>query len=144
MFVPLGMEALDLLTEWRNDAAKLCSVKDRLGWIEITLPYSTLTDMFIRVYARVDADGRFTVSDLADLSNDEYDVRDNLSAQPFLRAQELLDRGHYSNIYKSGVSFVIAVKSKDMLTSALHDMAEFIQLSVNTAVLHEQRHPVTA
>lgn len=133
------MDAQDILQAWRKDSAELASTKGRVGWIELTLPFSTLTDKFVRVYIKHGAVGDYIISDNGDLHNDEYEVGeyDSPSSQPYQQAQALVQAGHYENIKQEGEGFYWRVTNPDLLTSALFDMAQFIQLSVNVAALHQ-------
>lgn len=135
------MDAQQILADFRQDTADLTSTRQRPGWLEFSLPYSTITSKFVRVYVRHQgATGHYILSECGDLAEDEYEVsEDNDSPLPYLRAQELLERGNYPRVYCEADTFYWRVTNAEMLTSAMHDMAEFIQLAVNLAAFQQQR-----
>ena len=135
------MNATELLARWQADAAQLASARLNGVWQEITLPYSTLSSKFVRVFVQANSDGSFLLSDLCDLTQDTYEVGDELTA--FHAAIDLTERkvapgGCYC---QSGAVFC-RVKNIDVLTAHLFDVAQLLQLVVNLAVLAKQTGPV--
>ena len=139
------MTAQDILNAWNRDAKAITTIQSRPDrWFQVTLPFSTLSDKLISIYVRKEFAGWFTISDHRDLINDAYEVRDNESALPFMQANDLLGRGHFANINEAGGVFTRRVDHLQMLSSAMFDFAQFIQLAVNLAVLQTENEAVIA
>lgn len=135
------MSTEEVLARWQADVAQLASVRMNGVWVEITLPFSTLTSKFIRVFVQANDDGTYLLSDLCDLSNDTYEVGEERRA--FYAAIDLTERkvsdgGCYC---QSGAVFC-RVPQAELLTARLFDLAQLLQLVVNLAVLAGHRGPV--
>lgn len=135
------MSTEELLATWQADVAALASARMNGVWVEMTLPLSTLSSKFIRVFVQDNGDGTYLLSDLCDLSEDTYEVGENRRA--FYAAIDLTERkvtadGCYC---QSGAVFC-RVPQAELLTARLFDMAQLLQLVVNLAVLAGHRGPV--
>lgn len=130
------MEANELTALFSGDSAKLIAVRSFMPeWLEVTLPYSVLSDCFVRVFVRDNGLGQFTITDNADLWDDEYGTTAERDVSgPFLQAKELLAKNRFSCIREERGFFSLTANRK-MLTASMLDMAQFIQLSVNLACL---------
>jgi hypothetical protein len=132
------MESQQVLQAWRADLAHLCSVKERVGWLEVQTPLSTITNAFVRVFVRhQEHSDTYIVSDNGDLSENEYEVGDEDYPLQGLVAcgRSLLGAGHFDTIKQEGEIFCGRAKGFKMLTSAIFEMAQFIQLTVNMAAM---------
>lgn len=132
------MSTEEILASWQTDVAALASARMSGVWVEITLPFSTLSSKFIRVFVQVNGDGTYLLSDLCDLTKDTYEVGEERKA--FYAAIDLTERkvtpgGCYC---QSGAVFC-RVPQAELLGARLFDMAQLLQLVVNLAVLAGER-----
>jgi hypothetical protein len=125
-----------VIQAWKDDTFKLISTRRRADDVlEITLPYSTLTDKFVRLFIDEPTIGNYLISDGGDLHSDEYETTAELEVSgPFLQGKELLAKQAWAGIKQEGEAFVCKTDLRQ-LTAKMFDMAEFIQLSVNLAYL---------
>lgn len=101
------------------------------GAVEFSLPYSTLTDKFASVFLQptgTEQQPGWLVTDGGRLYDGDYEVK---ACVEFHTAALACGVGYY--IGKK--VFGLPVTDRKLLTSALFDMAQFIQLAVNLAYL---------
>jgi hypothetical protein len=136
------MSPKELLALWRTAAECLTTARMSGLWVEITLPLSTLSSKFVRVFVQTNDDGTFLLSDLCDLTEDSYEVGDDNRA--FAAALDLTGRKVASgDCYCQSGAVFCRVPSEELLTSRLFDLAQLLQLSVNLAVLSLETGPVS-
>lgn len=131
-----------LLALWRTAADALTTARVSNLWVEISLPLSTLSSKFVRVFVQANGDGTFLLSDLCDLTEDNYEVGDDNRA--FAAALDLTGRRVASgDCYCQSGAVFCRVASEEVLSARLFDLAQLLQLSVNLAVLSLETGPVS-
>ncbi|MCC3159656.1 hypothetical protein LJ737_20615 [Hymenobacter sp. 15J16-1T3B] len=123
-----------LLAMWQADITALSQVKMHGPMVELILPLSTLTSKFVSVFVKPHHEGGWWVHDNNYLETDAYYVGDEAStADHGHRLQEEYDVSCY--LADGQAVFFKHITDPALLTSAVLDMAQFIQLSVNLAYL---------
>lgn len=135
------MTADELLHLWQTDLAALSSARVADQWLELSLPLSTLTSKFVRVFVQVTTSGNLLLCDLCDLTQDTYEVGNTLTA--FEAAIDLTQRRpEYANFFCQSGAVFSRLEQPEQLTSRLFDFGQLLQLVVNLAVLAQETGPV--
>lgn len=128
------MKAAQLLEAWQQDIAKLSSMKHGDNCTELSLPFSTLTNKFVRVFV-VELADEWLISDFGDICQDVYGFEGSELNPAYDLATRIMGSEVHPTMQASGGELFVRVKSADLLTAAIFDFASFIQLCVNTAAL---------
>ena len=128
------MESAQILEQWQQDVAKLTSMKHGGNCTELSLPFSTLTDKFVRVFVIELAD-EWLVTDMGDLAQDMYGFEGHRLNPAYDLATRIMGSEVHPTMQATGGELFARVKSAEMLTAAVFDFAQFVQLCVNTTAL---------
>lgn len=128
------MKAEQLLQAWQQDVAKLSSMKYGDNCTELSLPFSTLGNKFVRVFV-VELADEWLVSDFGDIVDNEYGLEGSGLNPAYDLATRIMGSEVHPTMQAAGGELFVRVKSADKLTAAIFDFAQFVQLCVNTATL---------
>ena len=132
------MKAAQLLQAWQQDVAKLCTMKHGDNCTELSLPFSTLTSKFIRVFVIELAD-EWLITDMGDLAQGTYGFEGHKLNPAYDLAARIMGTEVHPTMRAVGGELFVSIKSAELLTSAIFDFAQFIQLCVNTTSLMTSR-----
>jgi hypothetical protein len=125
------MKAMTVIDDLRAQLAAMITYKITDYAVDITLPYSTLSSKFVAVFVQGIGDEgapEWIVSDGGYLYSGEYEVP---ASSQFHVAALAVGIGFHEEVSE----FRTVVTDRKMLTSAVFDMAQFIQLAANLSYL---------
>lgn len=129
------MEPTEIINRLRADYAALITSKERGEMVEISTPHATLSSKFVRVYVG-EKNGRFIVSDQYDLADNAYEAD----------TAGFKGMGQLCTLFQIEVRCLMIgrpcyyreVERIERLSSAVFDVAQFVQQVVNLACLVEE------